>query len=318
MVRWGSRETKFLSTPSARRATVADLRKASERFAFLSTPSARRATCAIVHTDTRDAFLSTPSARRATTPWQAMPPAAPYFYPRPPRGGRLSASRSISSSSLYFYPRPPRGGRLAVPSTFAILAHNFYPRPPRGGRRICSRLRRSRTKFLSTPSARRATTASSVHPEVPMHFYPRPPRGGRPWPLPRLRSLPSHFYPRPPRGGRPPLAYRAEPDPAISIHALREEGDYLVWFRHPQYTTFLSTPSARRATPHGAVCSKPLRISIHALREEGDTGAIDGHVYSSISIHALREEGDPGHHSFCSGTCYYFYPRPPRGGRQRL
>ena len=38
-----------------------------------------------------------------------------------------------------------------------FLPSYFYPRPPRGGRRTCSRLRRSRTKFLSTPSARRAT-----------------------------------------------------------------------------------------------------------------------------------------------------------------
>ena len=45
----------------------------------------------------------------------------------------------------------------------------------------------------------------------------------------------------------------------ISIHALREEGDYLVWFRHPQYTTFLSTPSARRATWQAAALH-PLRI----------------------------------------------------------
>ena len=59
--------------------------------------------------------------------------------------------------------------------------------------------------------------------------------------------------------------------------------------------TFLSTPSARRAT----VAPPPLRgvpdISIHALREEGDqriSAAVDAH---NISIHALREEGDvPG------------------------
>ena len=35
-----------------------------------------------------------------------------------------------------------------------------------------------------------------------------------------------------------------------------------------------------------------------------------------ISIHALREEGDLW--SSCSGTrLWYFYPRPPRGGRPR-
>ena len=57
--------------------------------------------------------------------------------------------------------------------------------------------------FLSTPSARRAT---------------RQPEG---W----IYSD-KDFYPRPPRGGR--LLFRAHQcaeDHAISIHALREEGD---------------------------------------------------------------------------------------------
>ena len=34
-----------------------------------------------------------------------------------------------------------------------------------------------------------------------------------------------HFYPRPPRGGRRELALWDEEKLAISIHALREEGD---------------------------------------------------------------------------------------------
>ena len=35
--------------------------------------------------------------------------------------------------------------------------NNFYPRPPRGGRRIFCKLCAPGCKFLSTPSARRAT-----------------------------------------------------------------------------------------------------------------------------------------------------------------
>ena len=35
------------------------------------------------------------------------------FYPRPPRGGRLS-SCIAEDSILDFYPRPPRGGRLLL------------------------------------------------------------------------------------------------------------------------------------------------------------------------------------------------------------
>ena len=80
-------------------------------------------------------------------------------------------------------------------------------------------------------------------------------------------------------------------------------------------------------------------ISIHALREEGDFAHIrDTRARNRISIHALREEGDERSTSgaarlsvFLStpsarrATCawtgkaaanQYFYPRPPRGGRQ--
>ena len=57
-------------------------------------------------------------------------------------------------------------------------------------------------KFLSTPSARRATSLRTRSRRPAVYFYPRPPRGGRRCP-----------------GGRSSL-----PDP-ISIHALREEGD---------------------------------------------------------------------------------------------
>ena len=79
----------------------------------------------------------------------------------------------------------------------------------------------------------------------------------------------------------------------ISIHALREEGD--LWFQqlHKPGDQFLSTPSARRATP--AYCSRSRRhsISIHALREEGDRWQLRRGLPQLISIHALREEGDP-------------------------
>ena len=37
-----------------------------------------------------------------------------------------------------------------------------------------------RCRFLSTPSARRATSCKSVRSWTSFYFYPRPPRGGRP------------------------------------------------------------------------------------------------------------------------------------------
>ena len=56
---------------------------------------------------------------------------------------------------------------------------------------------------------------------------------------------------------------------------------------------FLSTPSARRATPLIRFYVPDDKISIHALREEGDADIeVKGHT-TKISIHALREEGDP-------------------------
>ena len=127
----------------------------------------------------------------------------------------------------------------------------------------------SYTVFLSTPSARRATAASSLI-----------------W-----RKL-QNFYPRPPRGGRPYLEITGNGAEGISIHALREEGD-AVWngtVTHSRYfyprpprggrlgsradhwchKIFLSTPSARRATIPRNQPPRILYISIHALREEGD------------------------------------------------
>ena len=142
-------------------------------------------------------------------------------------------------------------------------------------------------KFLSTPSARRATFTSTASPVGNGYFYPRPPRGGRRDMAEAVNiqqaflSTPSarratrlddgkaygrrYFYPRPPRGGRPIAFDTFRQFPVISIHALREEGDGSVPFR-----------SCKR------------QISIHALREEDDP----------VQDGAYRRCGD-------------FYPRPP-------
>ena len=78
----------------------------------------------------------------------------------------------------------------------------------------------------------------------------------------------------------------------ISIHALREEGDWKDHSEENGIEVFLSTPSARRATETGAVSITPINISIHALREEGDAESGFKTKGEKISIHALREEGD--------------------------
>ncbi len=128
------------------------------------------------------------------------------------------------SSAGHFYPRPPRGGRHAETTTFSAVVI-----------------------FLSTPSARRATSSFSTGFGWVRNFYPRPPRGGRLSRFLRTRQ----------RTGISIHALREEGDHClsksrsrheISIHALREEGDGGAPLNVGLYAVFLSTPSARRAT----------------------------------------------------------------------
>ena len=123
---------------------------------FLSTPSARRATLkSVILSPSHLSFLSTPSARRATADHQHPCWRIPIS---------IHALREEGDC-------PPESGKYP--------ADNFYPRPPRGGRHKSGFYQVRKTEFLSTPSARRATM-----------------------PHPHLTR-----------------------DEAISIHALREEGD---------------------------------------------------------------------------------------------
>ena len=174
---------------------------------FLSTPSARRATC---HADncrlvnaisihalreegdklrsatlsSRSVFLSTPSARRATTTTLPICQEVFYFYPRPPRGGRLDYkfkhcnsdcisihalreegdSTSMLFAAAFFLFLSTPSARRATCFTMLFIQNNlnFYPRPPRGGRRDRSNARRHQAVFLSTPSARRATAKTET------------------------------------------------------------------------------------------------------------------------------------------------------------
>ena len=61
---------------------------------------------------------------------------------------------------------------------------------------------------------------------------------------------------------------------AISIHALREEGDRFTQPAPDAQSGFLSTPSARRATIKQDGSWSSHSISIHALREEGDLDTV--------------------------------------------
>ena len=283
---------KFLSTPSARRATLAQINDINANIAFLSTPSARRATHGRLPATGKDS----------------------YFYPRPPRGGRpklwmrrdeirkisIHALREEGDAAAHCGFRLP-GGFLSTPSArratvtvpkqeqeYPISIHALREE---GDWTAWSRAAR-RPLFLSTPSARRATRIAQRKDDLAGNFYPRPPRGGRPsrpplfMPTAAFLSTPSarratapatigasrnsNFYPRPPRGGRPKRSRLRAFSSDISIHALREEGDFgISCILHVFYDFYPRPPRGGR---HRIRRWDSIRktISIHALREEGD------------------------------------------------
>ena len=168
-----------------------------------------------------------------------------------------------------FYPRPPRGGRPATHGPklpeFWISIHALREE----GDGNATVLGAGGNQFLSTPSARRATgdlseLAASI--KISIHA---------------LREE-----------GDVHQAESIQPV-EISIHALREEGDTDFRGNIGHVDVFLSTPSARRATPVaiGVDVQGVVFLSTpSARRATGDFAKSVAELL--ISIHALREEGD--------------------------
>ena len=235
---------RFLSTPSARRATTPHRSGIPLHGDFYPRPprGGRREEEAGVY---RISMISIHALREEGDS---------------PAGGGVCAQDN-------FYPRPPRGGRRNMGCSWACPA-DFYPRPPRGGRHAGRRGRSRRGRISIHALREEGDTRHRVFCQAFFYFYPRPPRGGR-RPALRWYVRSTHFYPRPPRGGRrrevlhhaPKYVFLSTPsarrathalgserlDVGISIHALREEGDQIA-----------------DGLP------RILGISIHALREEGD------------------------------------------------
>ena len=191
---------------------------------------------------------------------------------------------------------------------------NFYPRPPRGGRQVAMFRLIVVIEFLSTPSARRATSRPSLSRLRSTRFLSTP--SARRATTGRLVDMSFSLFLSTPSARRatfPTSGTFAELH--ISIHALREEGDARNFAAWSTGNVFLSTPSARRATLLFDIPLLHHKISIHALREEGDcpdlrpSSAVRLFLSTPsarrathlpgclppvhhISIHALREEGD--------------------------
>ena len=125
---------------------------------FLSTPSARRATGTLQSVLTDLKFLSTPSARRATLIQTSSLALEFYFYPRPPRGGRRSSSWLCGwYSFISIHALREEGDQLDDGSGFDIFNISIHALREEGDQSLISSPMES-MKFLSTPSARRATS----------------------------------------------------------------------------------------------------------------------------------------------------------------
>ena len=110
----------------------------------------------------------------------------------------------------------------------------------------CKRLEITQEEFLSTPSARRATTAEkqlNIAMNISIHALREEGDGI----LYAAETAKSNFYPRPPRGGRLDVEYREVAEEYFYPRPPRGGRPSKSSAVTPQFA-FLSTPSARRAT----------------------------------------------------------------------
>ena len=169
--------TVFLSTPSARRATrhlfAVGLELPISIHALREEGDLRHRGKAAFY------WISIHALREEGDPLRTFRLLAViYFYPRPPRGGRLRQNdihRNIGEISIHALREEGDKVSSEYRKIFCISIHalreegDFVGAGPRI--RILS--------FLSTPSARRATSVLCQPLPRLVNFYPRPPRGGR-------------------------------------------------------------------------------------------------------------------------------------------
>ena len=216
-------DKKFLSTPSARRATCSRRSRKHSR-QILSTPSARRATRLRPRAAFCAKILSTPSARRATHCGVAGR-CAPHYFIHALREEGDHEPTAADLHRIHISIHALREGRLLGPVAPG-RTKKLYPRPPRGGRRSNNPDDGQRTDY----------------------FYPRPPREGDAVTIPMTGNAPIiSIHALREEGDGLPVAHPLDVV-RISIHALREEGDVILHEAQIADAQFLSTPSARRAT----------------------------------------------------------------------
>ena len=194
------------------------------RSSFLSTPSARRATRRPCSHAGKARFLSTPSARRATMPVLSAVPVGTNFYPRPPRGGRrIKQDGSWSSHSISIHALREEGDHDSCRCPAGRKPISIHALREEGDLLDLIGVQ-GHEKFLSTPSARRATALARYRKRRRQDFYPRPPRGGRPEAAGQ-ENRPYRFLSTPSARRATQTTSKWSKSEGISIHALREEGD---------------------------------------------------------------------------------------------
>ena len=243
-----------------------------------------------------DVFLSTPSARRATSSRKRAFRKRGHFYPRPPRGGRRCARRTVKSLATFL--STPSARRATNTNNYSQVRWKISIHALREEGDVYDPTRREIVvEFLSTPSARRATKIyriGDVSRLISIHALREEGDGGAGRQDRDEQVISIHALRE--EGDRP-LMITSSHLPYISIHALREEGDSSSGVRKSICLKFLSTPSARRATKTFVLNSVhgPVFLSTPSARRATAWKAGDDEK-QAISIHALREEGDRATH----------------------
>ena len=214
-----------------------------------------------------------------------------YFYPRPPRGGRPSLAFSLlCNREISIHALREEGDGCSIDLGHIVDVFLSTPSARRATTTILPSASRC-LKFLSTPSARRATpekAKTKVTDLISIHALREE---GDPAPV-LVSSLQFDFYPRPPRGGRPISQATSSSNVSISIHALREEGDVRTVFGCCHCCDFYPRPP-RGGRRVGRLYFAAVGIFLSTPSARRATkNYLDITWQDDISIHALREEGD--------------------------
>ena len=156
---WGT--VAFLSTPSARRATADRQHPGPHHHHFYPRPPRGGRHDGAVEVWCSDLFLSTPSARRATSlAFDMVFSLRISIHALREEGDQRSIGNGEAQSIISIHALREEGDAVAPANVLAETY--FYPRPPRGGRRVAWTSDIDDYKFLSTPSARRATAKTET------------------------------------------------------------------------------------------------------------------------------------------------------------